>query len=222
MNQRFIFFCLFVIVSFTSFAQLESNNGSSKGTLEIPPAIEVVKHDFNDPRNQSQVSDDDKKEFLNDKIQKLVEEQNRKNNQSDQILTPKQLQQKKVAKQQGEIHRKYKIVDQYLGGFSSTSKKVVILCRDFQYPDGDVVTIYLNDKPVIMNVTLEANIQQFVLPLKEGLNVISFKALNQGSSGPNTAAFGIYDEKGNEISSNAWNLATGAKATLSIARISEE
>jgi hypothetical protein len=51
------------------------------------------------------------------------------------------------------------------------------------------------------------------------LNVISFKALNQGTSGPNTAAFGVYDDQAQEISSNEWNLATGAKATLSIARV---
>lgn len=226
MNQHFIkfgiFYCLLLIGSFTSFAQIDSNTKGAKTTLEIPPEIEVEKHDFKDPRTTKEVDDSEKEELLNDKIKKLVAAQNRKNAQVDGILTPEQLHSKKVAKQRGEIKKEYKKIDQYLGGFSSTSKKVFILCRDFQYPDGDEVTIYLNDEPVIRNLVLDTSIKQFILPLKKGLNVISFKAINQGSSGPNTAAFGIYDENGIEISSNAWNLATGAKATLSIARVDEE
>ena len=114
------------------------------------------------------------------------------------------------------------LIEQYLGGFSSTSTSVTIVCRDFQYPDGDRVTIYVNDIAVIRDVTLTTSYQKFTLPLVDGLNVISFKALNQGSSGPNTAGFMVFDDEAKVISSNEWNLATGAKATLSIARISEE
>tara|TARA_B110000967_G_C18834013_1_gene535626 strand:- start:43 stop:723 length:681 start_codon:yes stop_codon:yes gene_type:complete len=226
MNQHFIkfgiFYCFLLIGSFTSFAQIDTNTKGVKITLEIPPEIEVEKHDFNDPRATKEVDDSEKEELLNDKIKKLVDEENRRNSQVDGILTPEQLHSKKVAKQRGEIKKEYVKIDKYLGGFSSTSKKVFILCRDFQYPDGDEITIYLNDEPVIRNLVLGSSVQQFVLPLKKGLNVISFKAINQGSSGPNTAAFGIYDENANKISENSWNLATGAKATLSIARVDEE
>lgn len=220
--KSILVFSLFFMGVISASAQKNDSGAGGKTTLEIPPNIEVKKHDFKDPRNEKEVGDNQKAEVLNDKIQKLVDEQNRKNAQSDGILTPEQLHQKTVQKQQGEIHKKYKKVDQYLGGFSSTSSKIYILCKDFQYPDGDRVTIYVNDEPVIIDITLESRVLQFALPLKKGLNVISFKALNQGSSGPNTAAFAIYDEDANEISSNAWNLATGAKATLSIARVDKE
>jgi len=95
---------------------------------------------------------------------------------------------------------------------------VNIICRDFQYPDGDRVTILINDIPVIQNIVLQQNYQKFNIPIDIGINRIAFKALNQGSSGPNTAAFKVYNDAGMLISSNEWNLATGAKATLVIAK----
>jgi hypothetical protein len=39
-------------------------------------------------------------------------------------------------------------------------------------------------------------------------------ALNQGDSGPNTAEFVIYDDKGRVVSSKEWNLLTGVKARI--------
>ena len=56
------------------------------------------------------------------------------------------------------------------------------------------------------------------IPLEVGINEISFVALNQGTSYPNTAGFKVYDDSGNVISSNEWNLATGAKAVILIAK----
>ena len=56
------------------------------------------------------------------------------------------------------------------------------------------------------------------LKLKEGFNKIDFVALNQGSSGPNTAELRIYDDSENLLSANQWNLATGSTATLIIVK----
>jgi hypothetical protein len=39
-------------------------------------------------------------------------------------------------------------------------------------------------------------------------------ALNQGTSGPNTAAFSVFDDSGRLITSNEWNLTTGIKASI--------
>ena len=54
----------------------------------------------------------------------------------------------------------------------------------------------------------------FNIDLEVGINKIDFQALNQGSSGPNTAEFQILDENGNTVAGNQWNLATGVKATI--------
>lgn len=116
------------------------------------------------------------------------------------------------------INAPYPKIDQDLGSFRTKSGKVRIVCRDFQYPDGDRVSIWINNIPIVSNITLRRAYQGFDIPLEKGINKISFVALNQGSSGPNTAAFKVFDDKGYAISSNEWNLATGAKATILIAK----
>ena len=82
-------------------------------------------------------------------------------------------------------------IDQDLGSFRTQSKSVRIICRDFQYPDGDRVSITINDIPVIRNITLYSSYQSFDLPLEVGINKIAFIALNQGTSGPNTVGFTV-------------------------------
>ena len=134
------------------------------------------------------------------------------------ILTAAQIHKKRLKAEMDELNKPFAKVDQDLGGFSSQSKQITIFCRDFAYADGDLVTIYLNNTQVVRNIELTESYQKFTLPLQVGLNKLSFKALNQGSSGPNTAAFVIFDDKGNVLSSNEWNLATGAKAFLSVVR----
>ena len=152
-------------------------------------------------------------------LKSIIAEENRRNLRNKGIIDPQKIQEEKLQKEMSKINKQYAKIDQYLGGFSSKSKTIVIVCRDFQYPDGDTVTIYLNDEPLIQNIVLTTAFQQFKLPLMEGLNTISFKALNQGTSGPNTASFMVFDENGKVLTSKEWNLATGAKATLSVAKV---
>lgn len=212
--------CLLILSITASFGQLENPEKKVEVPVElIQPNIEVEKHDFIDPR----ITDETKVEAALAKIIKdMLNAEEKAQLKNKGITTAEKIREERAKKKMGELNKNYAKIDQYLGGFSTTSEGVVIVCWDFQYPDGDTVTIYINDKPVIQNIVLTNSYQQFRLPLVEGLNVISFKALNQGFSGPNTAAFKIYDENAYEISSNEWNLATGAKATLSIARVSGE
>lgn len=105
---------------------------------------------------------------------------------------------------------------QYLGEFSVETNLVKVMCRDHQAPDGDVVSILVNDVVTIRSVTLETGFKTFFLNLEEGSNRIDFLALNQGTSGPNTAAFIVFDEYGNIVTSSEWNLNTGVKASLTI------
>lgn len=106
--------------------------------------------------------------------------------------------------------------NQDLGTFRSGSKFVKIMCRDFSYVDGDKVSVLVNDEVVQSMIILGSTFTGFNLDLKPGFNKISFKALNQGSSGPNTAQFVVYDDMGSVISSDEWNLLTGVEANLVI------
>ncbi len=104
--------------------------------------------------------------------------------------------------------------DQKLGEFKTGGVYVELLCRDYQYVDGDRVRIYVNGKMVESSIELQANYTPILVNLEMGINTIEIEALNQGSSGPNTAAFKVYGDKGELITSNEWNLLTGAKASV--------
>ncbi|MFC4220994.1 hypothetical protein [Flagellimonas marina] len=111
--------------------------------------------------------------------------------------------------------------DQYLGDLKTTSKFVGIVCRDHEYVDGDRIKIYLNGEVVEYNLLLSGAFRGVNLDLAPGFNRIEFEALNQGSSGPNTAQVVVADEKGQVIHNNRWNLSTGSKASLIIVKEEE-
>lgn len=101
------------------------------------------------------------------------------------------------------------------------ANKLHVLYRDHQVIDGDRIQVLVNDEVVIYNTMLEAHFKGLHLPLKVGINKIDFVALNQGDSGPNTAELHVYDDDGNLVSSNEWNLLTGYKATVVIIKQAE-
>ena len=109
-------------------------------------------------------------------------------------------------------------VDQYLGDFKSSTETVRIVFRDHQHPDGDRVQIRLNDEIFYPNILLLETYKKLDVNLELGFNKIDFVALNQGESGPNTAEVRVYDENGNIMMANLWNLATGSKATFIVVR----
>tara|TARA_B100000767_G_scaffold275735_1_gene314824 strand:+ start:1333 stop:1998 length:666 start_codon:yes stop_codon:yes gene_type:complete len=109
-------------------------------------------------------------------------------------------------------------VDQYLGDFKSNAPYVQVIFRDHEAADGDRVKILFNDRVVEANVLLQERFKRLKVDLISGFNKIDFVALNQGESGPNTAEIRVYDNKGMLLMANQWNLATGTKATLIVAK----
>jgi hypothetical protein len=214
-----IFFLLAVFLSTSVFAQLDTN----KGTKEKGKTKAVVltnSKSVNRPKSiELQGLQGFQKAYEAEK-EKLKNKQKEDKLKNKGILTQAKLNEQRFLKSFKKINGQYIIpkIDQDLGSFRSNSKSVNIICRDYQYPDGDRVTIFVNDIPVIYNLTLEQSYQKFNIPLRVGLNKIVIEALNQGTSGPNTAAFKVYNDEGALISSNEWNLATGAKATLMISK----
>ena len=108
--------------------------------------------------------------------------------------------------------------DQYLGDFTTKAKFVGIVARDHEYVDGDRIKIYVNGEVVEYNLLLDGSFKGLNLDLVEGFNRVEFEALNQGSSGPNTAQVVVTDDKGVVIHNNRWNLSTGSKASLIIVK----
>lgn len=106
--------------------------------------------------------------------------------------------------------------DQNLDSFTTGSGFLKILYRDHQSVDGDYVRIFVNGDVVQSRVYLDSSFKGITVRLDEGANVIEFQALNQGSSGPNTAELHVYDEDGEIISAKEWNLLTGFKAIVQV------
>lgn len=108
--------------------------------------------------------------------------------------------------------------DQYLGDFTTGGDFVELYCRDHEYVDGDKVQIIVNDEIIHYSVTLGAGYTPILVKLKPGLNTIEFHALNQGTSGPNTAELRVFDDQGLEAKKQEWNLLKGYKASMIVVK----
>lgn len=133
--------------------------------------------------------------------------------QKNEFKNPGEEIKRKLNNQDKAIKPEYRS-NQFLGEFRVKTKYVKIICRDYEYPDGDRVRLLVNDKVIIDNILLESASKEYYVDINEGFNKIDFVALNQGSSGPNTAAFSAFDDTGRMITSNEWNLTTGIKASI--------
>jgi hypothetical protein len=104
--------------------------------------------------------------------------------------------------------------NQYLGGFKTTSFTSTVRFRDAAFVDGDKIKVYLNDKVIEPEISLDGEFKGFKVNLIPGINKIDFEALNEGFAAPNTAQFEVYDDKGTVIEASQWNVGTGYKATI--------
>lgn len=111
--------------------------------------------------------------------------------------------------------------NQSLRDIVTEANRLHVLYRDHQVVDGDRIRVLVNDEIVIYDTMLEGHFKGLHLPLEVGINKVDFVALNQGDSGPNTAELHVYDDDGNLVSSNEWNLLTGYKATIVIIKQAE-
>ena len=113
--------------------------------------------------------------------------------------------QKEVAKATG---------NQFIGEETVKTQMITIFYFDHGLVDGDRVNIYHNGKKIASNITLKGYEKSIEVKLKNGINRISFEALNEGSKGDNTASFRITDANGKNLYNNQWSIQTGYKGTL--------
>ncbi|MDG1291577.1 MAG: hypothetical protein P8N91_04240 [Flavobacteriaceae bacterium] len=197
-----------------TFGQIENNNPSfsfpsdknnNSSPLFTPPVEEspYLKGDFlKKPLDMIDPSLNDKGPTIN------MEEQEKFLNPGDIYLSKL----KGKGAEAGKDPNKFR-TNQYMGDYRIGGNKARIIFRDHEYPDGDRVRILHNDQVIQPNVLLVERFVGLTVELVPGFNKIDFVALNQGSSGPNTAEVRVYDENGEMTAANQWNLATGVKAT---------
>lgn len=195
-------------------------NDKEKKSIRIPAEPSKTKKDslpkkikvapkFEKKEDKASGKDEEKKKFIIKESEKpfsMIEE--------DGLKSPSEIYEKRWSKdlQKGGVIQT--MSDQFLGEHRVDTKFVNIVCRDHEYPDGDRVRIYINGLVVKENLLLKSAYRRVEVNLTQGKNTIEIEALNQGDSGPNTAEFIVYDDKGTVISSKEWNLLTGVKAII--------
>lgn len=209
----FLFLIGFITVSHS---QIDNNSGLGR-PINAQESNKSLNNPFSNSNSNRSLSNNES--FLNTKENPKPLDSNKEKNFD--MTTDNGLMTKKFDYKPSWLTKDKEIKEEYykgqlLGTFGTKSKTIEILCRDHQYVDGDQVRILVNDQVIIHHVNLRADFQSIVVDLKEGKNVIQFQALNQGTSGPNTAHFKVFDQSNTVITENEWNLATGVKASLVI------
>lgn len=154
-----------------------------------------------------------------EEINKKLEEKNQKDNTNflKETLPDKEIIGLKYWKGEDVTHKKLES-NESLGELYTKSNILRVVFRDFGAIDGDIIKLYLNEKSLRYNIDLRSGGFSYYFELKEGYNRLDFKALNQGTLGPNTAELQVYDTKDVLLTQKEWNLNTNETATLGIVK----
>ncbi|WP_461303238.1 hypothetical protein [Aureisphaera sp.] len=211
--MKYILVLLLIAVAGPAYAQLDTNtdsvqfevgdtNAKDPSGLELPARKRrglTLPKDERDPKTNMSLGTTQPEPFDMSKTDGLLE--------NDKGKAPKAFtKDKEPLPQYGQ--------DQFLGDMKTGAAFVTIKYRDHEYVDGDLIRVYVNEDIVQSQVFLGGSFSGFVLNLEPGTNRIEFEALNQGSSGPNTAELHVYDDNGFIISAKEWNLLTGSRASI--------
>jgi len=208
--SKYIIYLVFTISFFQLVSAQDNSNSSSKG-IKLSSEPKKKKSLL----NPSNFSNPFLKKLKNKDVKDFFPDSDMNKNSSEDFIDNTKYYLTRLNAQANESKKninKFK-VDMFLGEISTDGELITIVLRDHEYPDGDIIEVLVNDKVVLPAILLSEKAVGFKLDLKAGFNVIDFVALNQGSSGPNTAEVRVYDDIGNLVGNNRWNLATGVKAT---------
>lgn len=93
-----------------------------------------------------------------------------------------------------------------LGQIRTHLDTLVVRYRDWLDVDGDVVKIKCNGVIVARHSALEAGYASVRIVLREGINMVEFKAMSSGEGGGATAEYEITDLNGNPLLQTDWDL----------------
>lgn len=205
--MRYLFLLIFFIgIGPGLSAQVEIPRSTNTG--RIIKAEETSKTGFPILKKEETTSES---RFLKDKPKSIDLRENPNN-----LMTAGDVIKEKWTKDK-EAKEEYKN-DQSLGNVVTQGKFVEVYCRDHEYVDGDKVKIIVNGELIAPSISLGGGFTPVLVTLQDGFNSIQFVALNQGSSGPNTAELRVLNDRGEQLAKKEWNLLTGAKAELIVVK----
>lgn len=218
--KKSILFCALSLISLPLLAQLDNPTQTVKapdGLLQSPESEEEKTSLLRASGNHSLSN---KKGLLPSSNLKLGEEDkpsfSMRTDNGLMTYRPKDFSPKAFPKDKDNSTFSHK--EQYLGDLKTGGGFVELYCRDHEFVDGDRIRVYVNGEMIHNNILLSSGYYPILVRLNMGFNTIEFEALNQGTSGPNTAELRIFDENGMEMAKKEWNLMTGGKANLIVVK----
>lgn len=221
--KKFLIFYLFFSVSWGLFSQIDNNNVEETDAFQYQPNNSAEKQLIPQNADANEIKAETITLFGNlkdiaDKFptHSVIPEKSKRsmsdlNQREKDVLVSKYWNGSDVSIQKFQTSLE-------LGKLETSSKSIRIICRDHSYVDGDRVKLYVNEEVIRRSITLKGGYYSVDVNLKEGFNRIDIEALNQGSSGPNTAEFKVLDENGIVLADKEWNILTGYIATLVVMR----
>ncbi len=221
--KKILITCLFFCFSLGLYSQIDNNNIEQTDAFQYQPDNNDIKQfapqnaDAKDIKAETVTLFGNLKDIA-DKFPSLsVVPEKRKRSMSDLNQREKDVLVSKYWNGSDVSIKKFQ-TSLELGKLETSSKSIRIICRDHSYVDGDRVKLYVNEEVIRRSITLQAGYYSINVDLREGFNRIDIEALNQGSSGPNTAEFKVLDENGIVLADKEWNILTGYIATLVVMR----
>lgn len=210
--MKYLFTFLFITISATAlYAQIDNPMGGlsiPKSNTTIPAVAPKAKADVptkkEEPRKSFSSYDLQKTDDNVAKNESFADRGEEFRSKINASITPR-----------GESNAAFR-GNQNFGELRTKSGHLDILAADFGLEDGDRIRVLVNDRVVIQEFTLTNFNRGLQITLQPGFNKIDFEAMNQGTSGPNTAQFAIYDDSDKLLMSNQWNLATGFRASVMV------
>lgn len=222
-NVKYLY--LFIVLIFTTVLFAQPDNG--KRTVVIPrlkdPEVKAnnIPATAAEPRFKAMdfaesVFDKDRLLTFPKEGNKIIQIGEMPKKEPEQFANPREIPKNAIPKPKGDENTQIFRRNQSFGEFRTKSNMVKVLYRDHMAEDGDIVKISVNSMVVAARVYLTNEYKFVEIGLTPGFNKIEFEALNQGTSGPNTAEFHVFDDKGQQITGNQWDLATGFKGSVMI------
>ena len=221
--KKFLIFYLFFSVSWGLFSQIDNNNVEETDAFQYQPDNSAEKQlipqnaDANEIKAETITLFGNLKDIADKFPTHSVIPEKRQRSMSDLNQREKDVLVSKYWNGNDVSIQKFQ-TSLELGKLETSSKSIRIICRDHSYVDGDRVKLYVNEEVIRRSITLKGGYYSIDVNLKEGFNRIDIEALNQGSSGPNTAEFKVLDENGIVLADKEWNILTGYIATLVVMR----
>lgn len=216
---KLLFHVIYLLSVFQLSAQLDYNPGTKEkgetNVIILNNSKEVLKPNSLDLQGNNGFKNAYKKE--NEKLKKMQKE---KALNTKGILTKELARKIKFQKFIEKNTLQIPMIDKDIGVFRTKSANIYLNAFDFGRIDGDQVTVLKNGKPYIAKFTLfnRQKTKTIVIPLDEGFNLIEIVAIHEGNYRPNTGAFTLFDDENNEVFSDLWALAKGAKVIGHIIR----